>query len=206
MGSLIGFPATLLATMGLQAASGSSAWVGLEIAVKLLITLWMLRISVLDHRFGRIPNTLTGPVFLVIGAYRVLWQGLIQGNYAMFWLLLCFAIIFGLWMLHFIGGGDAKFLMALFALFPSLEFLATLAFLLLVIMLPLLIIELKARDQGLGDGWRGLKARLLTGQILPTEAELQEHGRRYAWTFAIPAAVYAWIYWEWPVPPGWWPW
>jgi hypothetical protein len=47
--------------------------------------------------------------------------------------------------------------------------------------------------------------RILTGQILPTEQELQEKGRRYAWTFAVPAMVFTWIYWEWPDAATWWP-
>lgn len=164
-------------------------------AVKLLVqvalTVWMIAVSVSDQRTGRIPNILTAPVFLVVGGYRLL-EGF-QGEPVRFLLLAVWAIIFVLWMLHFIGGGDAKFLMALYALFPTMEFTAVLAFFLLVITLPLLIWEMRGRR--LVEVGRGVRDRVLTGELLPTEAELQERGRRYAWTFAIPGLVYTWLYW-----------
>lgn len=181
------------------------SWQWLEIGVKVVLTLWMLRISVLDHYTGRVPNALTAPVFLGVGAYRMLFEGLVQGNAWRFGLLVTWAIIFGLWMLHFIGGGDAKFLMALFALFPSMEFAGVLAFLMLPITLALLLWDIRGSDRSLGERMRAGVARLYTGQILPTEQELQEKGRRYAWTFAVPSIVYAWLYWAWPPAPGWWP-
>lgn len=183
--------------------TAETAWTAIEVLVKLVLTLWMIRISMLDHRSGRIPNALTAPVFLGVGFYRIVVQGLMMGQFGKLWLILAWIVLFGLWMLNFIGGGDAKFLMALFALFPSLEFLAALAFILLIIMVPLLILEFRMRDQSIGGAWRSLRARLMTGQILPTNEELQTQGRRYAWTFAVPAIVYMWIYWSWPVAPGW---
>ncbi len=190
-------------------ATASTGWYWVELMAKLGLTFWMLRISYGDHVSGRIPNRQTAPVFLGVGLYR-----LIEG--AMHWgdkgwlqvigLLVAWAVLFGMWTLHFIGGGDAKFLMALFALFPSLEFLAVLAFGLLIIMVFVLGFEAlrnKPSIRGTIETWR---ARLLTGQLLPTEAELQTRGRRYAWTFALPAMAYAWIYWNWPDAPAWWPW
>ncbi|MCB0215476.1 MAG: prepilin peptidase [Caldilineae bacterium] len=201
--TLVG-PAAWL-SLGAAVAERSGAWAATETLVKLMLTLWMLRISVLDHRTGRIPNALTAPMFLGVGLYRVVVEGLMLQQWSRLWLLPTFAILFGMWMLHFIGGGDAKFLMGLFALFPSLEFLATLAFLLLVIMIPLLALEYRQRGAGPVASLRGLRARLLTGQFLPTQAELQERGRRYAWTFAVPAMAYMWIYWAWPAAPSWWP-
>lgn len=163
----------------------------LPVVVRVLVTLWVVAIAVMDHRTGRIPNALTGPVMLGVGAFRLVQA--FQGDWAKLGMLLAWVLIFGLWMLHFVGGGDAKFLMALYALFPSMEFTAVLALVLLFITLPLMLWELRRRPVGesVGSAWR----RVATGQVLPTERELQERGRRYAWTFGIPALVYAWLYW-----------
>lgn len=161
--------------------------------IKLAISVWMLVISYLDHAEGRIPNALTASVFLGVGAYRVVWEGLWLGQPVRLWLLAAWAIVFGLWMLHFIGGGDAKFLMAQFALFPFMEYVAVLAFVLLILTVPLLILHTRGRSAG--GILRGMWVRLQTGQVLPTEEELQEHGKRYAWTYAVPGIVFAWVYW-----------
>ncbi len=164
------------------------AWIA-----KIAITLWMIAVAVLDHRHGRIPNRLTGPVFLGVGAYRVGWEGLWQGDFARLWLLAAWAVVYGLWMLNFIGGGDGKFLMAQLALFPSMEYVAVLAIVLLILTVPLLLWTMRGRSPG--AMLRGAWARLQTGEVLPTQAELQAHGKRYAWTYAVPGIVYTWVYW-----------
>jgi len=199
---------TELAVMSGQ-STALNGWQVLELLVKVGLTLWMLRISYGDHMSGRIPNRLTAPIFLGVGLYRLVEGVLHQGGKG--WLqvvglLVAWAVLFGMWTLHFIGGGDAKFLMALFALFPAVEFLAVLAFGLLVIMIFVLGFEALRQRPSLRGTLESWRARLLTGQLLPTEAELQTRGRRYAWTFALPALAYAWIYWDWPPPPAWWPW
>lgn len=199
---------TELAVMSGQ-STALNGWQALELLVKVGLTLWMLRISYGDHMSGRIPNRLTAPIFLGVGLYRLVEGVLHQGGKG--WLqvvglLVAWAVLFGMWTLHFIGGGDAKFLMALFALFPTVEFLAVLAFGLLVIMIFVLGFEALRQRPSLRGTLESWRARLLTGQLLPTEAELQTRGRRYAWTFALPALAYAWIYWDWPPPPAWWPW
>lgn len=175
-------------------------WIDPELAAlaaKVLVTAWMVVIAVKDHRTGLIPNRLTAPVFIGVGAYRVIWQGLIQGEWSYLALLLAYAVLFGLWMLKFIGGGDAKFLMALSSLFPTIEFATLLALFLLLVTVPLLIWEIAkaAHADSIGGVFRSVRDRLLSGQVLPTEQDLHERGRRYAWTFAIPGIIYTWIYW-----------
>jgi Flp pilus assembly protein protease CpaA len=134
---------------------------------------------------------LTAPVILGVGGLQLLQ--VLGGEWQKLGLLLAWLLIFVLWMLHFVGGGDAKFLMGLYALFPSMEFTAVLALVLLVLIVPLLLLELWRRpaSESVTAAWR----RVATGQVLPTEQDLQERGRRYAWTFAVPGLVYTWLYW-----------
>lgn len=184
--------------MSSVAAEGLGA---LDIAVRVAVTLWLVAISIGDHRHGIIPNRLTGPVLiggalwqLAYGALTLVSPTLVDEAWRVYGVLIALAAVFALWMLHFIGGGDAKFLMALFALFPTMDFVAVLALLLLIITLPLLVLEL--RREGLRAAGRGFRDRLVTGRFLPTEEDLQQRGRRYGWTFAVPAAVYVWAYWD----------
>lgn len=164
---------------------------GARIALQIAATGWMLAVALIDHRTARIPNWLVAPVMLGAGAYRII-EGFL-GERLRFMLLLAWGLIFALWMLHFIGGGDAKFLMGLYALFPTIEFTAVLAFFLLILTVPLLLLELRGRS--IGQVKESLETRLVTGQVLPTEKELQVRGRQYAWTFAVPGIVYTWLYW-----------
>jgi Flp pilus assembly protein protease CpaA len=152
----------------------------------------MVSVAVMDHRTGRIPNWLTAPVFLGVGLVRV-YQGITQ-DLQFLLMFVAWGLVFLLWMLHFMGGGDAKFLMGLYALFPTMEFTALLALILLITVVPLIIWEMKGR--AVRDVRDSAYRRVVTGQVLPTETELQERGRRYAWTFGLPGIIYTWIYWE----------
>ena len=173
----------------------------IDIAVRVAVTLWVVVISVRDHRHGLISNRLTAPLFVGVGAFQLFYAvtalRTTGGNdwwMRLVFIILAYSITFMLWTRHFIGGGDAKFLMALFALFPAMEWVVLLALLLLVIMLPLLLLEFRRRSPA--QMWRGMRDRMITGQVLPTQADLEEHGRRYAWTFGIPAVVFTWLYWS----------
>lgn len=173
----------------------------LDIAARVAIIVWMVAISILDTRDGIIPNRLTGPVMLGFGAFQIGYglltvfvPSLDAEYHRIFGLLVAFAIVFGLWMLHFIGGGDAKFLMAMFALFPTMRFVAVLAFILLILTVALLAQSLWGHSPA--EIGRRAWARIVTGNVLPTREELDERGKRYAWTFAVPGIVYAMRYWE----------
>ena len=172
---------------------------GLVLAVKVAITVWMVAVSWIDLKTARIPNWLVGPVMLGVGAVRLV-EGVVGCPMSnpgpcveRFFLLLAWVLIFGLWMVHFIGGGDAKFLMGEYALFPYMEFTAVLAFVLLIETIPLVLIELVRG--GVRGSAQGLKTRLITGQLLPTRRELEERGKQYAWTFAVPGILFTWLYW-----------
>ena len=77
-----------------------------EFVIRLAITVWLVAVSVADHRTGRIPNWMTAPVFMGLGFVRLI-QG-ITVDHTYLWLFVAWGLIFLLWMLHFIGGGDAK--------------------------------------------------------------------------------------------------
>jgi len=162
------------------------------LAIQAAVTCWMVAVALNDHYSGRIPNWLVIPVMLGAGLLRAVEVFLGHPGRIVF-VLIAWTLIFAMWMAHFIGGGDAKFLMGMFALFPSMEFTAVLAFFLLIITLPLLIWGL--RGQTAGRIKDELQTRMYTGQVLPTEEDLRTRGRRYAWTFAIPGIVYTWVYW-----------
>jgi len=176
-----------------------------DILFRVLITVWLVAISLRDTRHGIILNRMTGPIFLGVGVFQIVYSAAVLSTTSAlpgepaWWvrpifILVGFAVCFGLWMLHFIGGGDAKFLMALLALFPHSEFILLMAVVLLVVTSALFAVDV-ART-GIMTKLRALRARALTGELLPTEAELSEHGKPLAWTYALPAAIYVWPYWS----------
>jgi len=107
--------------------------------------------------------------------------------------VLAWALCFVLWELHILGGGDAKTLMGIFALFPTVEFALFLTIGVLVLSLPLLVLRLRHRR--LLEVLQALGKRLKEGPFFPTQRELQEQGRPYAWTFCLPGVVYLWLLW-----------
>lgn len=197
--------------------SGSIAIPTLSLLLKIVLTAWLLAIAYLDMRTATISNWLTLPVMALSGGWRVLagsqyllkavvaglglssatsWQQ--TANDARAWSALLFmcaawACTFALWELHILGGGDTKTLMGILALFPSGDFVVFLAAAVLVLSLPLLALRLRGRP------WRNvagaLHERLERGSLFPTQQELQEQGRPYAWTFCLPAVIYLWLLW-----------
>ena len=87
---------------------GSNVWLLPPMAA------WLGTMSVCDLRTRQVSNWLTLPPLLGILA----WQ-LAHGRWQV---LLPLPIIYSLWHLTILGGADAKVLMALFGLWPTLEF------------------------------------------------------------------------------------
>ena len=159
----------------------------LTILFKLAVTIWLAIVAVWDSRTGLIPNWLTLPVALVGGALS-LYAGPMEARVI---LLLCWAVLLIIWQLHIFGGGDAKFLMGLFALFPRVDF--ALVFCIVLFLVTLALVVAAWRRQRPGDLGRGLAARLAERQFLPTSDELARRGRHYAWTFSLAGAVALWL-------------
>lgn len=153
--------------------------------MKILLTAWFAATAAWDARWGIIPNWLTIPVMLGLGGLRL---------YQRHWIVLpIWVLIYLLWRVHIIGGGDAKLLMGIFALFPTFEFAVVFSVLLAAVTLPLLMLQHWGRRPG--DLLRGAAHRLQEGPLLPTQEELEAQGRQYAWTFCLPGLVYLWLWW-----------
>jgi len=156
-----------------------------ELTLRLGLSAWLITIAVWDMRTARIPNWLTFSVMLAAGAWRL---------YHQIWLILpIWILIYMIWRVNIIGGGDAKLLMGIFALFPTFDFAFLFAVVVLVVSLPLLYRK---------HWWRrpaqmaqGVAERVSSGQIFPTQEELHTEGQQYAWTFCLPALIYLWWLW-----------
>ncbi len=157
-----------------------------SLLARLALTAWLLGAAYSDIRTGRIPNWLTLPVMLAAGVYGVF--------VARHWVIIpIWVVIFLLWELNFMMAGDAKLLMALFALFPTAEFALVLTVGGLIELIPLLI--LRYRHQPVVTTLWSATLRVQNRAFLPTRDELVRDGRRLAWVFALPAVAYVWFFW-----------
>jgi Flp pilus assembly protein protease CpaA len=158
----------------------------LSLGVKLVITLWLLAVSVWDHQRRRVPNWLVLPVMFGALGWRI-YEALFTEANALGFVLVAWIALFLLWRGHIFGGGDAKFLMAILAIFATTQFLIFFSLVVLGVSLPLLIIQsIKTRSlpfQRKGGGRAGL----------PTAEDLHQRGRPYCWTLALPGIIYLWL-------------
>jgi Flp pilus assembly protein protease CpaA len=160
-----------------------------DLAARTVISLWLVVAAWWDARTARISNLLSLPVMLAVGLARMI-SGPAEVRV---WVLVAWVLLFGLWNLHFIGGGDAKMLMSAFALFPTVFFALLFGVVALLIKMPLLVAE-HVRGS-VTESLRTLSLRMLFGLVLPTEEELRLRGKQYLWTFAVPTFLYTWVYW-----------
>lgn len=156
-----------------------------SLGVKLIITLWLLAISIWDHQSRRVPNWLVLPVMFGALGWRI-YEALFTGANALGFVLVAWVALFLLWRGYIFGGGDAKFLMAILAIFPTSQFLIFFSLVVLVVSLPLLILQcIKTRSLPFQRGTGG-------GVGLPTAEDLHQRGRPYCWTLALPGIIYLW--------------
>lgn len=143
--------------------------------LRVAILTWLAIVAVTDLRTGAVNNLLTIPVILLGTAIRVAqadpWRWSIM--------LLAWILFILMWDHHVIGGGSAKFNMAMHSLFASPEFLLLqggVAFGLFGIILLYLVLK-----EGYRPGW-------------PDAARLNTHGRRLEWVWAICGGLYVLAY------------
>lgn len=128
-----------------------------------------------------------------LGRWMPYSTGNAQAVSSLLFMVVAWGFCFALWELHVMGGGDSKTLMGLVALFPSTEFAVFIAAAVLVLSLPLLL--LKLRRKGMSSIPKTLRGRLQRRAFFPTQQELEEQGRPYAWTFCLPGVIYLWFLW-----------
>ena len=170
---------------------GEDDEVEMDIAYSVLVV-YLVLVAVWDLKTGRIPNLLTLPAMAGVAAYRVAsaarlayyglppWE---EMRFVGFW-----AGVFVLWMLG-VGGGDAKVLMVLFGIFPTMEFMATLLLVTGGVMVVVLSVRY-ARQGRLGMFFKNMAFRAVRWSFLPTRAEAVEGGEPTAFLFSLAAMVW----------------
>ncbi len=138
-----------------------------------------VQISVNDFKTRLVPNTITYPLML-IGIVRAIAYR--DGTFLLYWV-----VLFALWTVRFMGGGDAKLLMGLFGLYPDFQLVWFVAASILVTGLPYLAYKYRHEWRTIP---RALFWRLLTRQFLPSQAEFEKEAVPYAFSFCLAAAVY----------------
>ena len=160
-----------------------------DVILKAACSLWMVAVSAWDVRQQRVPNALVLPVMLVALIWQI-YRLIDHGDASLYFALVAWVILFLLWQGHIIGGGDAKVLMALFAMFPSLSFLLLFSLIKLIVTIPFVL--RKYKGQRPADLIERLRARATSDQVLPNQQELQTHGQSNCWTYCLPGLIYLW--------------
>ncbi len=164
------------------------------VAIKLGLTLYLGAITALDWRTRVIPLALTLPAMLGLAVWR-----LYQGSFGF---LFAWFFIFALWSTgRFFGGGDAKLLMALFALFPEERFLLVLCLSVLAMGVPVLVARAWGKPLGATAQrlWEraGVVLAILGGNLKAggeeARLELEKEGVP-AVAFTLAGVIYAWMF------------
>ena len=156
---------------------------------KVFITGWLVLVSIIDRRRRRVPNVLTLPFMFGFFLWQLYFSITNRSNTILF-VVAAWAVLFGLWRLCILGGGDTKLLMALLAIFPTTQFLILLSLVKLIVSVPLLIAKY-VRGGGL-QALQNARDRLAGGQFFPRQEELMSEGRPHCWSYALPGVIYLW--------------
>jgi Flp pilus assembly protein protease CpaA len=140
-------------------------------------------ISLNDLKTRRVPNWVTYPLML-IGVVRAI--ALTDGTFLLYW-----AVLFSLWQVRFMGGGDAKLLMGFFGLFPNFQLVWLISICVLLTGIPYL--GFKYRKQ-LRNIPKALFFRLITRQFLPSQTEFEREAVPYAFSFCLGCMAYIWFH------------
>jgi Flp pilus assembly protein protease CpaA len=136
-------------------------------------------ISLVDFRIHRVPNWITYPLMLA-GVARAL--ALVDATFLIYW-----AVLFSLWQVRFMGGGDAKLLMGFFGLFPDFQLAWVTAVSILITGIPYLVFKYRHQWRSIP---RALFLRLITQQLLPSPTEFEKEAVPYAFSFCLACIAY----------------
>jgi len=173
--------AVLALVMVLPATLPIPAEVSARIAFVGIAALFV-QISVNDFKTRLVPNAITYPLML-IGIVRAI--AFRDGMFLLYW-----AVLFTLWTVRFMGGGDAKLLMGLFGLYPDFQFVWIVAASILITGLPYLAYKYRREWRTIP---RAIFWRLITRQFLPSQAEFEKEAVPYAFSFCLAGAVYMYV-------------
>jgi Flp pilus assembly protein protease CpaA len=136
-------------------------------------------ISLVDFRIHRVPNWITYPLMLA-GIARAI--ALADATFLIYW-----AVLFSLWQVRFMGGGDAKLLMGFFGLYPDFQLAWFMAVSILITGIPYLLFKYRREWRSIP---RALFLRLITRQLLPSQTEFEQEAVPYAFSFCLGCAAY----------------
>ena len=161
-----------------------------------VVSLFTAAAALWDHRYRRIPNALTIPVFAAGWIYQAAfhgWEGIGQGALGF---ALGFGMVFILWMIGGGGGGDVKMMGALSV---WLGFHLTL---LVVILSTLLVIAgtFAAVVAGLFRGGLRKQIEQDAARRKPGSEPAEPQPQRRVMAYAIPVFVATWLVLIWKLP------
>ncbi len=184
-----------------------------ELILKLFVTVWLVVASVVDLLYRRIPNGLVAPI-MAGGLVWQIYRFAMGRSSGLPFAVVAWAVIFAIWKVHIFGGGDAKFLMALFALFPDERLLLLVCVGVVLVATPLILCRIVRRlctvptgtEEGTagdvpGEAGRGpISPPSLTDRVSawgtpipwPGAEKLESRGQPFVWGFALPGLVYVW--------------
>lgn len=169
-----------------------------SILLVVVVSLFTAAAAVWDHRYRRIPNALTIPVFVAGWVYQGAfngWQGLGQGALGF---ALGFGMLFILWIIGGGGGGDVKLMGALSV---WLGFRLTL----LVVILSTLLVVVGSLAAMILEACRGSwRKELVERAQRREESETSEPAGKKAprriMAYAVPIFVATWLVILWKLP------
>jgi prepilin peptidase CpaA len=161
-----------------------------------VVSLFTAAAALWDHRYRRIPNALTIPVFAAGWIYQAAfhgWEGIGQGALGF---ALGFGMLFILWMIGGGGGGDVKMMGAL-SVWLGFHFT-----LLVVILSTLLVIAgtFAAVVAGLFRGGLREKAEQAAARRKSGSEPVEPQPQRRVMAYAIPVFVATWLVLIWKLP------
>ena len=160
----------------------------------LALTLYLLTAAYYEHRWRKVPNWLTFPVMAAALALGVHQRCLgrfprecIEGTLG---ILAIWVWLYVGWLLRFYGAGDAKVLMSLFALFPTIQWLWVLCGSIVLVGGVALFVKYRGNVKQIGVFYL---ANLLTRQFHPTETEKEQGNFPLVFPTAMAGVIYAWF-------------
>lgn len=141
-----------------------------------VIIAWIVAISLWDLRYGEVPNWLTLPVIAGGLLLRVAW-GLPVVSWAI--IVVAYATFAALWRIYAMGGGSAKFNMALYTLLPFPAF---------VVMQLLVVTGVFAAILAIGL----IRGNMVMGRqfLHPSVGLLNQYGLNVEWAWGLAGVLY----------------